>query len=217
MSSSLAHFDEIFSRYRSDPYNYVDMCAVHTGIVRFLVEQEGNVQGVSGEWNHVPGTSLYEITRERNLKMITSKTSGTVSYLDRELDGQFVEAGTKLMTIRHPLKKKEVIEAILQEVLYLFSAPERARYFFSMDIQAKIDQKGIRSIFINPGDEIITMSLMKRDTPVYYNGEPGVLHSVYFNPGDSVDDGVALIGVCPEERVAVVQKIINRVKAEWES
>jgi hypothetical protein len=149
--------------------------------------------------------------------MITSRTNGTVSYLNKDLDGQFVEAGTRLMTIRHPLKKKEVIEAILQEVLYLFTAPERARYFFSMDIQAKIDQKGIRSIFINPGDEIITMSLMKRDTPVYYDGEAGVLHSVYFNPGESVDDGAALVGVCPEERVAVVQKIINRVKAEWES
>jgi len=217
MNSDTIHFDELFSKYRTDPYNYVDSYAVHAGTIRFMVEKEAEVLGVSGEWNHVPGSSLYEITRERNPKMITSRTNGTVSYLNKDLDGQFVEAGTRLMTIRHPLKKKEVIEAILQEVLYLFTAPERARYFFSMDIQAKIDQKGIRSIFINPGDEIITMSLMKRDTPVYYDGEAGVLHSVYFNPGESVDDGAALVGVCPEERVAVVQKIINRVKAEWES
>ena len=217
MSPDSIHFDEIFSKYRSDPYNYVDMYAIHAGTVRFIVEKEEEVLGVSGAWNHVPGTPLYEITRERNPKLITSKTNGTVSYLDRELDNQFVEAGTRLMTIRHPLKKKEVIEAILQEVLYLFPAPERARYFFSMDIQAKIEQKGIRSIFISPGDEIITMSLMKRDTPVYYDGEAGILHSVYFDPGESVNKGVALIGVCPEERVAVVQKIIDRVKAEWES
>ncbi|HHD56061.1 MAG TPA: hypothetical protein ENK89_00080, partial [Desulfobulbaceae bacterium] len=131
-------------------------------------------------------------------------------------EGKFVEAGTKLLTIRHPLKKKEIIEAILQEVLYLFPAPERARYYFSMDIQSRIDQKGARSIVIQPGDEIITMSLMKRDTPVYYDGEAGILHSLYFSPGDSVDQGVPLVGICPEEKLTVVQKIITRVKAEWE-
>jgi hypothetical protein len=192
------------------------MYAVHAGLVRFLVDDGAEVCGISGEWNHIPGSGLYEITRERNPKVITSKTNGNVSFLNKEVEGKFVEAGTKLLTIRHPLKKKEIIEAILQEVLYLFSAPERARYYFSMDIQSRIDQKGARSIVINPGDEIITMSLMKRDTPVFYDGDAGILHSVYFSPGDSVDQGVPLLGVCPEEKLAVVQKIITRVKAEWE-
>jgi biotin carboxyl carrier protein len=216
MASDTIHFDEILSRYRSDPYDYVDMHAVHAGEVRFLVENEAEVKGISGEWKHIPGSSLYEITRERNPKVITSKTNGTVSYINTAADGQFVESGTKLMTVRHPLKKKEIIESILQEVLYLFVAPERARYFFSLDIQSRIDQKGARSIFIKPGDEIITMSLMKRDTPVLYSGEPGILHSVYFKPGDSLDQGTPLIGICPEDKLAVVQKIITRVKAEWE-
>jgi len=192
------------------------MHAVHAGTVRFLVDDDAEVCGVSGEWHHIPGTPLYEINRERNPKVITSKTNGTVSFLQREVEGTFVEAGTKLLTIRHPLKKKEIIESILQEVLHLFVAPERARYYFSMDIQSRIDQKGARSIFIKPGDEIITMSLMKRDTPVYYTGEPGILHSVYFTPGDSLDQGVPLIGVCPEEKLSLVQKIITKVKAEWE-
>jgi len=216
MSSDTIHFDEILGKYRSDPYDYVDMRAVHAGEVRFLVEEGAEVQGVSGEWQHIPGSPIYEITRERNPKVITSKTNGTVSFVNRELDGKFVEAGAKLVTIRHPLKKKEIIEAILQEVLYLFPAPERARYYFSMDIQSRIDQKGARSIVIQPGDEIITMSLMKRDTPVFYDGDPGILHSIYFSPGDSVDQGVPLLGVCPEEKLSVVQKIITRVKAEWE-
>jgi len=216
MSTDTIHFDEILSKYRSDPYEYVDMRAVHAGEIRFLVEEGAEVQGVSGEWQHIPGSPIYEITRERNPKVITSKTNGTVSFINRELDGKFVEAGTRLVTIRHPLKKKEIIEAILQEVLYLFPAPERARYFFSMDIQSRIDQKGARSIVIQPGDEIITMSLMKRDTPVFYDGEPGILHSIYFSPGDSIDQGVPLLGVCPEEKLSVVQKIITRVKAEWE-
>lgn len=216
MSSQEIHFDEIISRYRSDPYDYVDMHAIHTGVVRFLVEEDGEVNGPSGEWQHLPGTSLYEINRERNPKLVTSQTNGMVSSICQELDGKFVEAGEKLLTIRHPLKKKEIIEAILQEVLFLFEAPERARYYFAMDIQSRVDQKGARSVFIQPGDEIITMSLMKRDTPVYYTGEPGIIHSVYFKPGDSVDQGVPLIGVCAEDKLPLVQKVITRVKAEWE-
>lgn len=216
MSEQEIHFDEIINRYRSDPFDYVDMHAVHTGQVRFLVAEGSDVNGPSGEWKHIPGTGLYEITRERNAKIVTSKTNGTISFLQKKMDGEFVEAGEKLMTIRHPLKKKEIIESILQEVLYLFPAPERARYYFSMDIQSRIDRKGARSVFIQPGDEIITMSLMKRDTPVYYNGEPGIIHSVYFKPGNSVDQGTPLIGVCAENKLSMIQKIITRVKAEWE-
>jgi biotin carboxyl carrier protein len=216
MSSREIHFDEIISRYRSDPYDYVDMHAIHTGEVRFLVDENSEVQGPSGEWKQLPGTPLYEINRERNSKKVVSQTNGTVASINRELEGRFVEAGEKLLTVRHPLKKKEIIEAILQEVLYLFEAPERARYYFAMDIQSRIDQKGARSVFIQPGDEIITMSLMKRDTPVYYTGEPGIIHSVYFKPGDSVDLGIPLIGVCAEDKLPLVQKVITRVKAEWE-
>ena len=210
------HFDDILSRYRNDPFDYVDMHAVHAGVVRFLVEEGAEVDAVSGEWKHIPGTGLYEITRERNTKVVTSITNGVVSSLRSELNGEFVEAGENLMTIRHPLKKKEIIESILQEVLSLFPAPERARYYFSMDIQSRIDQKGARSVFIKPGDEIITMSLMKRDTPVYYTGEPGIIHSVYFKPGETINQGVPLIGVCSEDKLPLIQKIITRVKAEWE-
>ena len=210
------HFDEIISRYRSDPYDYVDVRSVHTGTIRFLVEENSGVDGISGEWHHKPGTPLYEIERERNIKVVTSQTNGTVSAVSRELDGQFVEAGEKLLTVRHPLKKKEIIEAILQEVLFLFTAPERARYYFALDVQSRIDQKGARSVSIQPGDEIITMSLMKRDTPVFYTGEPGIIHSVYFKPGDSVEQGAPLIGVCAKDKLPLVQKVITRVKAEWE-
>ena len=216
MTQQDIHFDEILSRYRSDPFHYVDIHAIHAGQVRYLVEEGAAVEGQSGEWKHIPGTRLYQITRERNAKVVTAQTNGSVSALRKELDGEFVEAGEHLLTIRHPLKKKEIIESILQEVLFIFSAPERARYYFSLDIQSRIDQKGARAVFIQPGDEIITMSLMKRDTPVYYNGEPGIIHSVYFRPGDSVNQGTPLIGVCPKSKLPLIQKIITRVKAEWE-
>ncbi len=210
------HFDEIISRYKNDPYEYVDMHAIHTGIVRFLVNKDAEVEGDSGEWNHIPGTKLYEIDRERNTKTITSRTNGTVSELYGDLDGKFVEAGEKLLTVRHPLKKKEIIESILQEVLFVFQAPERARYYFAIDIQSQIESKGARAVFIQPGDEIFTMSLMKRDTPVFYTGEPGIIHSVYYKPGQSVDQGAPLIGICAKDKLPLIQKIITRVKAEWE-
>lgn len=216
MTQQDIHFDEILNRYRADPFHYVDIHAIHAGQVRYLLEEEATVEGQSGEWKHIPGTRLYQITRERNAKVVTSQTNGTISALRKELDGEFVEAGEHLLTIRHPLKKKEIIESILQEVLIIFSAPERARYYFSLDIQSRIEQKGARSVFIQPGDEIITMSLMKRDTPVYYSGEAGIIHSVYFKPGDSVDQGTPLIGVCPKNKMPLIQKIITRVKAEWE-
>ena len=121
------------------------------------------------------------------------------------------------MTIRHPLKKKEIIESILQEVLHIFPAPERAKYFFSLDVQSRIDKKGAREVSVKPGDDIIIMSLMKRDTPVYYQGVQGVIHSVYFKPGVSVDQGAPLIGVCPSDKLPLIKKIITRVKADWDN
>ena len=210
-------FDEILAKYRSDPYNYVDITAPHTGLANFLVEKGNSVDAPSGEWSHIPGTPLFQITRERNEKTLNAPINGIVSEICIEFQGQFVEAGEKLLTIRHPLKKKEIIEAILKEVLYLFPAPETAKFFFSMDIQSRIDQKGPGGVTIRPGDEAFTMSLMKRDTPVYYKGEEGVIHSIYFKPGVSVPQGEPLIGVCRADKLPLIQKVITRVKAEWDA
>lgn len=209
------NFDEILNKYRSDPYEYVDVHSPHTGRINFQVKKGDAVEGVSGDWQHIPGTKLYILTREKNPKPAHSTTNGVVSFIREELDGQFVEAGEKLLTIRHPLKKKEIIEAILQKVLFLFKAPVRAKYFFSLDIQARIEKLGERGVSIEPGDEILTMSLMKRDTPVYYEGEPGIIHSVYFKPGVSTEEDEPLIGICATDQLPFIQKIISHVKAEW--
>ncbi|MEN8190574.1 MAG: hypothetical protein ABFS19_12070 [Thermodesulfobacteriota bacterium] len=216
MSGKKIDFDEILGKYHSDPYDYVDIHAVHTGVVSFRVKEGDLVDGASGEWRHIPGNQLYEISRERNPKVVTSRTNGTIHSIAAELEGQFVEAGEKLLTIRHPLKKKEIIESILKEVLVLFPAPERAKYYFALDVQSRIEKKGARAVTIEPGDEIITMSLMKRDTPVYYSGEAGVIHSIYFTPGISVDQGEPLIGVCSHDKLPLIQKIITKVKADWD-
>jgi hypothetical protein len=210
-------FDELLSKYKSDPYDYVDVLAVHTGRVSFKVVEGEEVNAASGEWLQVPGSRLYEINRERNPKIIAAQTNGIVDQINTEFDGQFVEAGEKLMTIKHPLKKKEIIENILKEVLLLFPAPESAKYFFALDIQSRIEKKGAREVTIEPGEEILTMSLMKRDTPVYYTGERGVIHSIYFKQGVSVAQGEPLIGICAPEKLSIIQKIITRVKADWDT
>ncbi len=209
------NFDEIINKYRSDPFDYLDVVTPHTGRVTFKVSEGEEVAGPSGKWHHHPGTLLYILNRENNPKPINSLINGVVASLREELEGHFVNAGEKLMTIKHPLKKREIIESILQNVLYLFRAPENAKYFFSLDIQARLEKQGEKAVFIKPGEEIITMSLMKRDTPIYYTGEEGIIHSVYFKPGESISQGDPLIGVCAKEKLPLIQKIITHVKAEW--
>jgi len=209
-------FDEILSKYRSDPFEYVDIHSVHTGRIRFHVSSASKVEGPSGEWRQIRGTTLYVLNRERNQKPFYSNTNGEVSFIRDDLEGRFVEAGEKIITIKHPLKKREIIDGILKKVLFNFNAPERAKYFFSMDIQSRIDKYGHKEVLIKPGDELFTMSLMKRESPVIYNGEAGIIHSVYFRPGESLDQGEPLVGICPKDRLPLIQKIITRVKAEWE-
>jgi hypothetical protein len=208
--------NRVLSQYRSDPYDYVDVLTRHTGRIRFRVRQGNSVEGPGGEWNHLNGTLLYVLERERNPKPVYSYTNGEISAVRDDLDGHFVEAGEKILTIKHPLKKREIIESILRQVLFSFNAPERAKYFFPLDLQAKIDKHGERSVSVKPGDEILTMSLMKRDIPVYYAGEPGIIHSIYFQPGVTIDNGEPLLGICAPEKLPLIQKIIARVKAEWE-
>lgn len=209
-------YDEVLLAYRHDPYGYVEIRTAHTGQLRLGVRLNDEVEGVTGEWRHIPGTKLFDLIRERNIKPVSAKSKGVISFVRDDLEGEFVEADEHIITIKHPLKKREIIERILRKVLLPFKAPERAKYFFSMDIQSRIEKFGQRSISIQPGDEVFTMSLMKRDTPVYYEGEPGIIHSVYFQPGVSVEQGEPLIGICPPEKHHLIEKIITRVKAEWE-
>ena len=36
-------FDEILGKYRSDPFDYIDVCAIHTGVVTFKVKEGDEV------------------------------------------------------------------------------------------------------------------------------------------------------------------------------
>jgi len=215
MEESTIDYEDILSQYKEDPYGYVDIYTQQTGQIHFSVGIDDEVEGLTGEWRHIKGTKLFEMVRERNNKPVFSPSKGVTSFIRDDLDGQFVESGERIITIRYPLKKREIIERILRKVLVPFKAPERAKYFFSLDIQSRIEKFGQRSVSISTGDEILTMSLMKRDTTIYYKGEPGIIHSVYFKPGMSVEQGEPLIGICPPEKLPLIESIITRVKAEW--
>lgn len=133
-----------------------------------------------------------------------------------ELEGRFVEAGEPLMTIRHFLSKEEVIARILKKALHLFPAPERAKYYFVPEIDAKIKAGGEQSVKLKDGMEMFIVSRMKRETPLAYSGPEGIIYAVYFQQGDNVDGGQPLMGVCQESQLPLIQDVVNRVQGEWE-
>ncbi len=207
--------NHLLRQFRSHPYEDYPVETPHTGVVTFAVEEGQKVVGVSGRWNHRPGTLLFYLERERNRKKITSPWAGEVVDLQRQYDGTFVEAGIRLMSIRHRLGREEIIDKILMEVLTLFPAPQSARYFLTPDVAGRLE-KAPRGVEVAPGDEVIIMSLMKRDTILPYEGPPGVIYKVYFHPGEMVEEGKPLLGVCSADRVPYVEKVIQRIRSEWE-
>jgi hypothetical protein len=61
------------------------------------------------------------------------------------------------------------------------------------------------------------MSLMKRDTIINYTGESGMIYRVYFQPGELVEQGMPLLGLCQPEKMEYVHKVINRIRTEWDN
>ncbi|MBO4313240.1 MAG: biotin attachment protein, partial [Desulfovibrio sp.] len=105
---------ELLETLKTAPYADVEVRAPHCGIIAFAEIAEGDpVSGPSGKWQEYPGTVLAAITRERNERKLFAGVKGTVLRLHKELDGQFVEAGTVLAVLRHPLTKEEVSDRFL--------------------------------------------------------------------------------------------------------
>jgi len=208
---------ELLDEVKASPYREIVVVAPHTGVVEFAGLKPGDhVHGRRGEFKEKPGTLLAHLTRERNRKPITAPEKGEVESVRTELEGKFVEAGEPLATIRHFLTRKEVIERILQEALFLFRAPERAKYYFVPEVDQKLKVSGKRSVKVAEGMELMIVSRMKRETPLAYSGPEGIIHSVYFGRGDNVDEGAPLIGVCPEDQLTVIQDVVARIQSEWE-
>ncbi len=210
------NLNDLLRHYRSNPYEEHEIRAPHTGVVTFRVEEGQQTFGPSGKWLHKPGTLLFLLDRENNPKRINASFNGEVAGIRHELEGCFVEAGTLLLTIRHRLSKEEIIDRMLTEVLSIFPAPQRARYYLPPETASQMDKKAEPSISLKPGDDAIIMSLMKRDTILKYEGTPGIIYKVYFNSGDMVEQNAPLLGICPPDNLQYVQKVIQRIKNEWE-
>lgn len=210
------NLNELLRRFRSHPYEDHHVFTPHTGKISFKVREGEEVKGPGGAWLHKPGTLLFHLEREGNIKNIHADCSGTVTGIQEDLDGKFAEASTRVLSIRHRLGKDEIIDRILTHVLHIYPAPQRARYFLLPEIAARLEKKEKKEVVTKPGDEIVIMSLMKRDTILNYDGVPGVIFKVYFSQGALVEQGEPLIGVCPHERLQYVQKIIQRMRTEWE-
>lgn len=131
-------------------------------------------------------------------------------------NGQFVQAGQELMTIRHYLTREEVIARILRRSLSLFLAPEKGKYYFFPDVDIKVKTKGSQSVHIEDGMELFILSRMKRETSIRYSGPAGIIYAVYFETNDSVDRDSPLIGVCPEDQLGQIQEVVSRVQSDWE-
>ncbi len=206
----------LLEELKSSPYKIVEITAPHTGVADFVVtEKDTKVHGPSGTWREKPGSVLVNLTREQAKLPIRAPLNGVIEELNIKANGQFVEAGTPLVTIRHFLTKEEALEAILKKALYLFPAPENAKYYFFPEIDAKIKASGIESVHVHEGKELFIVSRMKREAPLPYTGPQGIIYAVYFQHNTSVEAGSPLIGICPEDQLNLIQDVVTRVQNDW--
>lgn len=208
---------EMLRELRDEPYEKIVIRAPHSGKVEFVASEPGvRVVGPSGTWKEVQGTLLARLEREQVKRPIYAPQKGEVMSLGDVQNGQFVQAGQELMTIRHFLTKEEVIARILRRSLSLFPAPEKGKYYFFPEVDIKIKTKGSQTVHVEDGMELFILSRMKRETSVRYSGPAGIIYAVYFETNDSVDRDSPLIGVCPESQLGQIQEVVSRVQSEWE-
>lgn len=201
---------------KASPYRDISIEAPHSGRLSFCEVAAGDkVDGPTGMWKEKPGTPLAVIERERNPKTIHSPEKGEICKIHSELENSFVEAGTQLVLLRHMLTRDEVEHIILQKSLYLFRAPERAKYYFTPEVDKKIRASDAHSVVVRDGMEILIMSRMKRESPLRYSGPDGVIYATYFKYNENIDAGEPLIGICPKDQLSAIQEVIMRVHTEW--
>ncbi|AGW15124.1 hypothetical protein [Megalodesulfovibrio gigas] len=207
----------LLEEIKASPFEEVDILAPHTGVVSFPdIAPGAKVHGPRGTWKEVPGTTLATLERERNPKPIVAPQTGDLVWLATDMAGTFVEAGTPIARIRHYLSKEEVQQIILKQALHLFRAPDRAKYYFTPEVDLKIKASGPRSVTVYEGLELFIMSRMKREAPVSYQGPEGVIYAVYFQHNQNVDAGEPLVGVCPPEQLTLIEDVVVRVQTEWQ-
>lgn len=206
----------LLEEIKQRPYTDLSIKTPHTGIIEFAPLQEGDkVKDAGGEFKEIPGTKIAVITREKNPRFIHATQKGIIQKLHKEYDGKFVEAGVEIGVLRHFLSKEEVVSILLQKALHLFTAPERAKYYFAPDVDKKVKISGSRSITVTDGMELFIVSRMKREVPLTYHGPEGIIYQVYFKHNQNVDVNEPLIGICPPNQLQAIEDVISRVSHEW--
>ena len=207
----------LLEEIKASPFVESGICAPHSGVISFSdkINIGSQVSGPSGEWKENPGTALASLERERNTKKINAMEKGEIVSINLDLAGKFVESGTEIMRVRHLLSRNEVLQLILKKALFLFNAPEKARYYFIPTVDIKVKNTGPKSITVHDGMDLFIISRMKRETSLRYSGPDGVIYSVYFDSKTNVEVGQPLIGVCQPSQVAQIEEVTMRVQSEW--
>lgn len=209
--------NQLLEELRTNPYKEIEVKAPCSGKVKLIQTKTGEVVlGPRGKYKQKPGTLLAYLTRENNQKKICAPQKGRLSFVASLKENEFVQAGALLFKIKNHLSKQEVIKLILKEALSLFRAPEKGKYYFLPAVDKKIKAKGCQSVKVVPGEEIVILNRMKRETYVAYQGPAGVIYVVYFQPGQIVEAGDVLFGVCPERELEAIKEVVLKVQSEWE-
>lgn len=212
----MLNISELLENIKASPYREIEIKTPHTGRLTFANVHIGDsVHGPEGAWKEKPGTRLATLEREHNPKAICALENGEICALHTELEGQFVEALTPVATIRHALTREEVEHQILQKALHLFVAPERAKYYFTPEVDKKIHASDEQTVKVRNGTELLIMSRMKREVHLQYTGPDGIIYAIYFKHNENIEAGAPLIGVCPTEQLSEIQEVIMRIKTEW--
>jgi hypothetical protein len=208
----------LLEKIKASPYVESDVTVPHCGVLRFNGKLKPGFKliGPHGQWKEEPGTLLAAIERERCLKNIHAREKGETVSINYDLDGKFVEAGTAIMQVRHFMSRDEVLQTLLRHSLFLFNAPEKARYYFVPNVDVKVKNSGPQSVSVHDGMELFIISRMKRETPLRYAGPAGVIYAVYFTSEQNVAPGQPLIGVCPPTQIKQIEEVFMRVHAEWQ-
>ena len=145
----MINISALLDEIKASPYREIVISTPHTGMVTFSgIKQGDKVVGPQGQWKEKPGTLIATLERERNPKAISAHEKGEISLLHSELEGTFVEAGTPLAVVRHLLTRAEVERILLQKALHLFVAPERAKYYFTPEVDKKIRAADSQSVAV---------------------------------------------------------------------
>ena len=117
----MLNVSDLLEQIKQSPYREIEVKAPHTGEIAFAGIKPGDkVHGPRGTWKEKPGTLLATLTRERNPKPIYAPEKGIVGAVHTELEKQFVECSTTLVTLRHHLTREEVENIILRKANELY-------------------------------------------------------------------------------------------------